>query len=150
MFRYVHTNIIAKDADRLIEFYRKVLHCRSIGEVRDIRGQWLDKMTGISHAHITGEHLLLPGYENDHPTIEIFSYDKLKDSIDSAINRPGIAHLAFEVDDVRQTLREIIANGGSALGEVVTANYPDNLEATFVYAKDPEGNILELQSWRNK
>lgn len=150
MFRYVHTNIIAKDASKLIDFYKKVLHCSSINEVRDLKGEWLDKMTGLNHAHITGEHLLLPGYGDDHPTIEIFSYDELKDSVSSEINRIGIAHLAFEVDNVRETLSEIIKYGGSALGEVVTADYPGNMEATFVYAKDPEGNILELQSWREK
>ncbi|MBE6022395.1 MAG: VOC family protein [Cellulosilyticum sp.] len=150
MFRYVHTNIVARDKNKLIDFYKKVLHCCSIGEVRDLQGQWLDKMTGLNHAHITGEHLVLPGYENSLPTIEIFSYDELKNRIDSEINRPGIAHIAFEVDDVLETLREILDNGGSKLGEVVTADYPNNVEATFVYAKDPEGNILELQSWRNR
>jgi predicted enzyme related to lactoylglutathione lyase len=148
MFRYVHTNIIAKDANKLITFYKTVFHCQSINETRNLRGAWLDKLTGLSEAHITGEHLLLPGYEIDHPTLEIFSYDELKEAIEPEINRPGIAHLAFEVDDVESTLAEIIKAGGSSLGELVTAAYPDNQEAVFVYARDPEGNIIELQSWR--
>lgn len=148
MFRYVHTNIIAKDANKLITFYKTVFHCQSINETRNLRGAWLDKLTGLSEAHITGEHLLLPGYEKDHPTLEIFSYDELKEAIEPEINRPGIAHLAFEVDDVESTLAEIIKAGGSSLGELVTAAYPDNQEAVFVYARDPEGNIIELQSWR--
>lgn len=61
---------------------------------------------------------------------------------------PGIAHIAFEVDNVEATLKEIIIAGGSSVGELVTAPYPDGMEAVFVYAKDPEGNIIELQSWR--
>lgn len=149
MFRFVHTNIIAKDACNLIKFYKEVLHCKSINETRDLKGEWLDKLTRLNNAHITGEHLLLPGYGDDHPTLEIFSYDELESSIPAEINRPGIAHLAFEVDDVEATLEEIIKNGGSTVGEVVTAEYPNNVEALFVYAKDPEGNILELQSWRS-
>ena len=76
MLRYVHTNIIAKDAKKLIEFYKNVFDCKSIGETRDIRGEWLDQMTGVKNAHITGEHICLPGYDEDHPTLEIFSYDK--------------------------------------------------------------------------
>ncbi len=148
MFRYVHTNIIAKDADKLIKFYKDVLHCKSINESRNLKGEWLDRLTGLKKAHITGEHLLLPGYGEDHPTIEIFTYDDVIDSVTSEINRPGIAHLAFEVDDVEETLSEVINAGGTVLGEVVTAQYPDNVEAVFVYAKDPEGNIIELQSWR--
>ena len=148
MFRYVHTNIIAKNASKLIDFYKTVFHCQSIHETRDLRGDWLDRLTGLSGAHITGEHLLLPGYGKDHPTLEIFSYDDLRETIPSEINRPGIAHLAFEVDDVETTLTELIRAGGSAIGELVTAAYPNDVEAVFVYARDPEGNILELQSWR--
>ncbi len=150
MFRYVHTNIIAKDASRLIAFYKSVLHCESINETRDLSGKWLDGLTGLNGAHITGEHLLLPGYGKDHPTLEIFSYDTLKEAVPAEVNRCGIAHIAFEVDDVEGTLAEIIEAGGSSVGEVVTAIYPNDLEAVFVYAKDPEGNILELQSWRTR
>lgn len=148
MFRYVHTNIIAKKASKLIDFYKTVFHCKSINETRDLRGEWLDRLTGLNEAHIIGEHLLLPGYGKDHPTLEIFSYDTLKETTFAEINRPGIAHIAFEVDDVEATLKEIISAGGSSVGELVTAPYPDGLEAVFVYAKDPEGNIIELQSWR--
>ncbi|GLC83287.1 VOC family protein [Lacrimispora brassicae] len=92
----------------------------------------------------------MPGYDKEHPTLEIFSYDQLKEIVPAEINRPGIAHLAFEVDDVEATLSEIISAGGSSVGELVTATYPNDLEAVFVYARDPEGNILELQSWRKK
>ena len=148
MFRYVHTNIIAKNAARLIAFYKQALHCKSIGQTRDLRGPWLDRLTGLPKAHITGEHLLLPGYDGSHPTLEIFSYDNLRDTLPPEVNRPGLAHLAFEVDDVETTLAEIVAAGGGQVGEVVTAAYPNDMEAVFVYARDPEGNIIELQSWR--
>lgn len=148
MFRYVHTNIIAKDASKLIHFYKTIFHCQSINETRDLRGEWLDRLTGLNEAHITGEHLLLPGYGKEHPTLEIFLYDTLEETTSAEINRPGIAHIAFEVDDVEVTLKENISAGGSSVGELVTAPYPDGLEAVFVYAKNPEGNIIELQSWR--
>lgn len=150
MFRYVHTNIIANDPDKLIAFYKEVFHCKSIGEERDLKGQWLDRLTGLHNVHITGEHLLLPGYGEDHPTLEIFSYDAVRESVIGEVNRPGIAHIAFEVDDVETTLKLMIRAGGSQVGELVTADYPNDTEAVFVYARDPEGNIIELQSWRQK
>lgn len=146
MFRYVHTNIIAKDFRKLIAFYKDVFQCKSIGETRDLRGEWLDKLTGIQNAHIVGEHLCLPGYEDDHPTLEIFSYDSMETAT-VAINKCGIAHLAFEVDDVEKTLQLLLQNGGKQIGEVVKAKYEDGRKATFVYATDCEGNIVELQSW---
>ena len=146
MFRYVHTNIIAKDFRKLIAFYKDVFQCKSIGETRDLRGEWLDKLTGIQNAHIVGEHLCLPGYEDDHPTLEIFSYDSMETAT-VAINKCGIAHLAFEVDDVEKTLQLLLQKGGKQIGEVVKAEYEDGRKATFVYATDCEGNIVELQSW---
>lgn len=148
MFRYVHTNIIAKDSTKLINFYKDILGCVSIGEKRDLRGEWLDKMTGIKNAHIVGEHLRLPGYDDKLPTIEIFSYDNVESYENHKINQNGIAHLAFEVDDVELVLNKIIAAGGGQIGEVVDAVYEDGKKAKFVYATDIEGNILELQSWK--
>ena len=146
MFRYAHTNIIAKDFQKLVDFYKDVFHCKSIGETRDLRGKWLDKLTGISNAHIMGEHLCLPGYGEDHPTLEIFSYDSMTES-DHSVNACGIAHLAFEVDDVELTLQRLLEKGGKQIGEVVKAEYEDGRNAVFVYATDCEGNIIELQSW---
>ncbi len=145
--RYVHTNIIAKDSARLIEFYKNALGCKSISETRDLSGEWLDQMTGIKNAHIIGEHLCLPGYEDTHPTLEIFSYDKVVEGEKHQINQCGIAHLAFEVEEVEEVLKKVIAAGGGQHGEVVNAVYEDGRKAKFVYATDIEGNILELQSW---
>lgn len=147
MFRYVHTNIIAKDGERLLAFYKNVFGCRSIGETRDLRGKWLDDLTGIKDAHIVGEHLCLPGYGEDHPTLEIFSYDEMLPSQQPRINRCGLAHLAFEVENVEETLERLLKEGGGQIGEVVRADYEDGRRAIFVYATDCEGNILELQSW---
>ena len=147
MTRYVHTNIIAKDSEKLIAFYKKVFSCRSIGEKRNLTGAWLDKVTGLENAHIIGEHLVLPGYDEDHPTLEIFSYDRMEGELTHKINQYGIAHLAFEVDSVVDTLDKLLQNGGSMVGEIVNADYPNGRKATFVYAADIEGNIIELQSW---
>jgi len=149
MTRYVHTNIIAKDCTKLIEFYKEVFGCRSIGETRDLRGAWLDSMTGIPNAHIVGEHLALPGYDETHPTLEIFSYDQMTGNFKHGINTVGIAHLAFEVDDVAEALEKVLSSGGGLVGKLVHADYEDGRKATFVYAADPEGNILELQSWES-
>lgn len=146
-FRYVHTNIIAKDWRKLSKFYQEVFRCKPVPPERNLKGEWLDRMTGLKGAHITGEHLCVPGYNEEHPTIEIFSYDEMLDGGEPQINATGLAHLAFEVDSVRETLDLLLKAGGTQLGELVTADYPNNVTATFVYARDIEGNIIELQSW---
>ncbi len=147
MIRFGHVNIIAKDCEKIIKFYKDVFGCRSIGKKRDLRGEWLDKLTGISNVHITGEHLAMPGYDKNPPTLEIFSYDQMVGNLSHKINECGIAHLAFEVDNVDETLEKLLANGGGTVGELVHTNYEDGSNATFVYATDIEGNIIEIQSW---
>ena len=148
--KYVHTNIIAKDWQKVSLFYQNVFGCRPVPPARDLRGEWLDKLTGMKGAHLTGEHLTLPGYEGGLPTLEIFTYDNVTSGDLQAINSCGPAHLAFEVDDVPAILEKIKQEGGGQLGELVKAAYPGGVTATFVYARDVEGNIIELQSWEKE
>lgn len=150
----MHTNIIAGDWKKLSLFYQKVFGCEPLKPQRDLKGDWLNRLTGVPNAHITGEHLVLPGYGDNLPTLEIFSYENSSDCVDDgnlkAINRKGLAHLAFEVDDIDGILQKIKQEGGEQLGEKVSAQYPNDVTATFVYAKDIEGNILELQNWHKQ
>lgn len=145
--KYVHTNLIAKDWRKLSLFYQKVFGCKPVPAERNLSGEWVDKLTGIRNAHITGEHLTLPGYEDTLPTLEIFSYDEMDNRNPKNINGIGIGHLAFLVDDVERMLCNLKAAGGGQIGELVKTVYPDKGTAVFVYATDPEGNIIELQSW---
>lgn len=145
--RFTHTNIIAKDWEKLSRFYQEVFECVPVPPKRDLQGNWIDQLTGIRGAHIRGEHLCLPGYENSLPTLEIFSYDDWVDGGLPQINRTGLGHLAFEVDDLDKMLKKVLAAGGGQIGERIVADYPNQVVATFVYATDPEGNIVELQNW---
>ena len=147
MIRYSHTNLIAKNPGLLIDFYKKALECRSYGQSRDLSGAWLNRLTGIPNAHLVGEHLLLPGYEGHGPTLEIFSYDAVAEGAPGVVNAAGVAHIAFEVDDVSEALARVLSCGGGVIGELVTSTYADGRTISVVYATDPEGNILELQSW---
>ncbi|MBI4856990.1 MAG: VOC family protein [Acetobacterium woodii] len=150
MIKFTHTNIIAKDWKKLSRFYQEVFGCVPVPPARDIQGDWIDRLTGIRGAHICGEHLCLPGYEDQLPTLEIFSYDDWIDGGLPQINRTGFGHIAFEVDDVASILEKLRAAGGGQIGEQIIADYPNNVVATFVYATDPEGNIVELQNWSTR
>ncbi|KNZ40557.1 VOC family protein [Acetobacterium bakii] len=145
--KFTHTNIIAKDWKRLSQFYQEVFGCVPVPPERDMQGDWINRLTGLKGAHVRGEHLRLPGYEDKLPTLEIFSYDDWVDGGIPQINRTGFGHIAFEVDDVDAVLNALLAAGGGQIGERIVADYPGNVVATFVYATDPEGNIVELQNW---
>jgi catechol 2,3-dioxygenase-like lactoylglutathione lyase family enzyme len=75
--KYVHTNLIARDWKRLVRFYREVFGCEPKGPERDLSAAWLDRVNSVPNARLRGVHLRLPGYNDDGPTLEIFSYDQL-------------------------------------------------------------------------
>lgn len=145
--RFVHTNIVAKDWRRLARFYERVFGCRPVPPERDLKGRWLDKATGLTEAQIRGIHLRLPGYGDDGPTLEIFAYSHGPAHPKTTINRPGLAHLAFAVDDVETACRAVLDHGGQQVGEIVSLEVPGAGTVAFVYVTDPEGNIIELQRW---
>ena len=145
--KYVHTNIIADDWQKLAHFYTQVFGCVLVPPERDYSGAALDAGTGLVNAHLTGAHLRLPGWGDAGPTVEIYSYDSLEKRPQLAVNRPGIGHLAFEVDDVNAASREVVKHGGSALGEIITLTTKVGTKVTWCYMTDPEENIIELQSW---
>jgi len=110
-------------------------------------GAWLDSLTSLRNAHLTGVHLRLPGDGDDGPTLEIFSYDQLIECNLPAANQCGFAHIAFAVEHVDQALQAVIAAGGGAVGSIATTEVSGVGSLRVVYARDPEGNIIELQKW---
>ncbi len=145
--RFVHTNVVAQDWRRLADFYERVFGCTPVPPERHLSGQWLEDATGIPGAKIQGVHLRLPGYDERGPTLEIFQYNNQQEPQETAINRPGFAHIAFAVDDVQAARDAVVAAGGRVVGEVVSVDVPGAGTVTFIYATDPEGNIVELQHW---
>jgi predicted enzyme related to lactoylglutathione lyase len=58
-----------------------------------------------------------------------------------------LSHIAFEVDDVATALDLVLQHNGKALGTITSNPVPGVGLLTFVYAADPEGNLIELQRW---
>ena len=145
---FTHVNLIAKNWKLLSNFYQVVFGCVPIPPERDLSGEWLDKGTGISRSHIVGTHLLLPGSPKDGPTLEIFQYSEMPEHPKVKSNTPGFSHIAFGVDNVFETAKAVLANGGSIVGELVNREVPGFGFLTFQYVADPEGNIIEAQNWK--
>lgn len=146
--RYVHTNLISNNWRKLSEFYIEVFGCQVKPPVRLQLGDWLAKGTGVEKAQLQGVHLLLPGWGIDGPTLEIHEYSSVKAQPNVEPNKRGYGHIAFEVDNVTEVLDKIIRNGGTAQGEISRCNITGLGELTFVYTRDPEGNLIELQNWK--
>ena len=146
--RYVHTNIVARDWKKLSDFYIRVFNCTIKPPKRELSGDWLDQATGLSNAKLEGVHLLLPGYEDSGPTLEIFSYQDTHECEPVMANYTGFTHIAFEVEDVDTILNKALQNGANKLGEITEKIIEGIGVLKFVYFRDPGGNIVEIQSWK--
>ncbi len=145
--RFVHVNLVARDWRKLAAFYERVFGCLPVPPERDLRGPWLEKATGLAGAHIRGLHLRLPGAGENGPTLEIFEYEPGLAEPAKAVNRPGFGHIAFAVEEVGAAREAVLAAGGAEVGPITTVPIPGAGTISFVYLRDPEGNILELQRW---
>lgn len=145
--RYVHTNLIAHDWQKLSRFYQDVFGCVPVPPERHYKGADLDRGAGVRGAELHGEHLRLPGYGENGPTLEIYTYSLLDKGMPAAVNRPGFAHIAFSVTNVPGSRKAVLGAGGRAIGEVVTLQVSTGQKVTWCYVTDLEGNIVELQSW---
>lgn len=145
--KYVHTNIIAQNWRALSDFYINVFDCKPLHPERNLSGEWLDKLTNIKNCKIKGVHLALPGYQ-DGPTLEIFSYEPENTNTHiKPLNSIGLAHIAFHVDNIEETVKTLINKGGKIHGEIVSSDYGELGILTVAYASDPEDNFIEIQHW---
>jgi len=137
-----HISITAKDADRLAAFYRDVFCCTIKRPKRRLSGDAISRGNGLPGCAITSIWLCLP--ETDQPFLELLEYREGPTSATPAVNAPGLGHLCFVTEDLEDTMRAVIAHGGSPVGEVTQlGKAPDGCLA--IYMRDCEGNVLELE-----
>ncbi len=145
--RYAHTNVVANDWQKLADFYCTVFACEPVSSERDHQGDKFERLTATPGAHATGRHLRLPGHGEHGPTLEVFQFHPNHAPQTPSLMRPGLAHLAFEVSDIAAKRAEVLEWGGRDYGEQVTLEIPGAGRLTLIYMCDPEGNIIELQTW---
>lgn len=146
--KFSHTNLIARDWRKLASFYQSVFACQIVPPERDLQGDWLEAGTGIKNAKVCGAHLRLPGYGEAGPTLEILQYEQTQQRPAIAANFPGFTHICFAVENVDAARELVFQHGGRAIGETVTVTIPGKGRLRWVYVTDPEGNIIELQKWK--
>lgn len=146
--KYTHTNINSPNWVELVNFYTTVFECKLVPPLRHLHGEWFEQASGVRGAEVYGAHIALPGYPEGGPTFEIFTHVAGVEDAPTPWNGAGFAHIAMEVEDVEATYQKLLQNGGSSDGKVVRSYYPSlDKTLTIIYAKDPDGNCIEIQSW---
>lgn len=137
-----HINVVARDAGALSDFYRNVFELELLRGPRTLSGEKVSRGNGVSNSVIRSIWLQLPGA--DAPFLEIHQHETTHDRGQPRVNEPGFGHLSFEVENIGSTLAAIIETGGSQIGEITDFGSAEK-PLLIVYARDPEGNILELE-----
>lgn len=145
--RYTHTNLVAHDPDRLAGFYEQVFDCVRDAD-RHHAGEWLERGMGLAGVRVHAIHLRLPGLGDAGPTLEVFGLEDFDAGERPVPNRTGWMHIAFAVDDIRAALERFLAAGGETLGTITQADVEGVGRVEFMYGRDPEGNIVELQEYK--
>lgn len=140
--KLTHINVVARDADALAGFYRRVFELELLREPRMLSGEKVSRGNGLPNSVIRSVWLKLPGIGA--PFLEIHQHETTHDRARPRVNEPGFGHLSFEVSDIGGTLAAIIEAGGSQAGEITDFGSKDK-PLLIVYARDIEGNILELE-----
>ncbi len=143
--RFAHLSVVARDADRLAEFYKRVFRCEDLRPRATLSGEKVSRGNGVPNSEIYSIWLTLPGGEG--PFLEIHQYKETRDRPWQHVNEPGYAHVAFEVEDIRTIRDEIIRAGGHNQGDITELGTVD-ARILAVYMRDPEGNVIELEEFR--
>ncbi|BBH45429.1 VOC family protein [Pseudomonas sp. KU43P] len=145
--KYAHANLISCDWRNLSNFYICVFGCVPVGSPRKLSGDSIAAGTGVCSPEIEGIHLRLPGYGSCGPTLEIFQYKKSIQAAEKQANTQGLTHLAFEVKNLESVCVDVIRWGGALLGRLSEVFVEEVGTCNFLYVRDPERNIIEIQSW---
>ena len=146
--RFGHVNVIARDWRSLADFYTRVFGCDVRAARARHRGPVLEAGTGVPGAALRGAHLRLPGLGDDRPDArDLPVRDDARGRRRRRSTGPASGTSRSRCPIVPTAREAVLAAGGGAVGEVVTTETADGRRVTWTYVTDPEGNILELQSW---
>ena len=140
--KLLHVSLTARDADALSAFYRGALGFVDRRPPSRLSGEIVSRGNGLPNSNIYAIWLNLP---DDHgPFLEIMEYDEAVDRHVPAVNELGYGHLAFEVQNLDETIEKVLRFGGALQGQVTNFGTKEKPHL-IVYMRDPEGNIFELE-----
>ena len=137
LFGLHHVAISTPDLKRSVQFYTSVLGARLEREGGWVRGnRAMDQRFILTDCAAKICLLNIQGH-----FLEIFQFDHVEDTaMRPEAWRPGFTHFALQVEDCRKTYEELSVLGVDFVAEPLTM--PSG--ASFFYARDPDGNIIEF------
>ncbi len=139
ILHFSHTGICVSDLERSTAFYRDVFGFRQHHGLH-FEGEPAATLLRIEELVMDVVYL-----ERDGTVIELLYFPnrvESRDTVPREINKIGLTHLSFNVDDIGQLLLDIEEAGGSVLRESLMGDLEGPSAAVF--ATDPDGTLIEL------
>lgn len=142
-----HTGIYVNDICRLEKFYSAVFEMIPICSMEPARGRLFDELLGICDVEILTTKLVTP-YGKKNGQGDMLELVKIQQGErgepffpeDYPIFLTGVGHIAFGVDNIYETVRNIKKRNGRQKTEVVSMQNKN----LCCFCRDPEGNWIEL------
>ena len=138
--RMDHVGVIVSDLDATIAFFTE-LGLNLQGRMT-VDGKPVARIVGLDESVVKSDVAMMRTPDG-HGCLELIRYHT-PSTVDGAAAAPanarGLRHLAFEVDDIEDTLARLRSHGAELVGELV--NYEDVYH--LCYLRGPEGIIVEL------
>jgi len=148
--KFHHAGLVVPDLEKANKFYQQLLGLTEVSRFQWGKNQPEGEVSGDKIASIinlensAAKAIMLKG---ENYNLELFEYSAPAQRGDSATDRPcdpGIAHIAFEFEDINKACTDLKNAGGTLHGD------PVMLGGTWViYGRDPFGNIVELMQPAN-
>jgi len=140
-----HVSFTVSDIERSKEFYRDLLGLPLAYEMVHTL-PYTSTQVGYPDAHLLAAGFYLGRRDDAIPAIlELLEYVHPRGNpVDMETANPGIAHLAFYVDDIWQEYERLHTAGVAFRSEPVRVEAGVNEGAHTVYLRDPDDVTLEL------
>lgn len=138
-----HVAIATADLDRLRNFY-----CTHLGMKQLKESEWADFPLFDAIVGLPGSAARVVMLQAGNLALELFQYSQPKSEggeENRPVNKPGITHFGFVVDDIDAEYARLCAAGVRFHGPPCDkASRPDEMPLRAVYGRDPDGNVFEM------
>lgn len=146
LVNYFHFSFTVSNLERSIEFYRNVVGMKLVKTA--VHDQpYTSIQVGFQDAYLKVAQLTIegiPAVRSGH-LLELIEYVNPRgEPTDTTTNRPGSAHLAFQVDDLQAEYQRMKALGVRFRSEPVRITAGPNEGGWTVYFLDPDNITLEM------
>jgi catechol 2,3-dioxygenase-like lactoylglutathione lyase family enzyme len=135
---FVHVGLVVEDLGEMVRFLTLLgFNCGKPGK---FSGEWIGRIIGLEDVEVELVMVRGPDGSDIFEVVRFHSPAAGAQEPAPAANRPGLRHIAFNVDDVRGVVDRVREAGWETVGEIV------DYEGAFLlcYVRGPEGLTVEL------